>query len=53
MAIRHKGGQEEKCREKERCEAGGIDGDRGRKEATGESDAVIQKTLQYIEMVVV
>lgn len=43
MAIRQRGRQEEKGRERERCEGGEIGRDRGRKEGTGEKDGVIQQ----------
>lgn len=43
VAIRQRGRQEEKGRERERCEGGEIGRDRGRKEGTGEKDGVIQQ----------
>lgn len=43
MAVRQSGRQEEKGREKERCEEAEIGRDSGRKEGTGERDAVTQK----------
>lgn len=48
MAIRQRGRQEGKGREEERCDGGGMGRDRGMKEGTGESDAVIQKRTQDI-----